>query len=926
MKNYLSQKSFNKISKTGLLENDRKLTIQKFGLSKLKIIKKYYSSNDYTNNPKLAKSVPNLKIGTKKKIKNSLLIELNDYNNNYKKRNNNNISTFTKIKNTDISLNTTNDHIKKINALSEFKKLSECLSKKNVKPKIMQRINKSCASIKPIKQVLNINTMTNSSINKRIKMIKETKINFVNSNYMTTAQNTFKTSKNSNNIDSLFISPPIEQNKKTINKINFNYSTPNLFKAKNQTKKNIQEKSYKNKNTKQRTSINKNKNSYNINNYNNNNKYKPIIKTSNNLKYKKIQLIKPFDVSKDYLKTNVNNFNKKRNTINHILPKFKSPKNNNNNNNNNNNKKPQLSIITQSDIVNKEVNLDEENSKNSKNSDDTKKESRLDLQKYLNDRILKGLNNKNNIYDIISINMHRNCINNQSNKTNNSKINDQDTVNVEEEEDNENYNIINIHKNNENFINKKKNLIFNPEQQKVFNILNLQKEMQNINQTINNNLLNFSDINENVNINYNMLEENNRKEQYDQFYFNINNLQIMNNQIDFQSSQDKNNDQTQTTYDRYNIISKYIKQPIYNISPRFFSTEKPSISKYTLKNNDFIFINDIEKNNKNIPIINIKKILSLKDKSIFRLLSFSYDSYSAVVSSTNLLKKKFNNSLKKIFQNTIKDFQKKYSNFLKISNFSFQHKKFINNHKNNSLFNLIIKCQIITKEVKKSYEIGCNYISNGKSYDNLWKFDVHKKKDIKLWICTELSKINNSYKKFSYTSQVSSFSYQDELELEFNIFSKGNSIDPETIEWTSPTVSEAGTGIFKNSNFISAVKFDQLRACEVETQVLFWKNVIQEDDKRFVDDVLKIFEKFFEVRDIYYYVSKFHFFKFEMIANKIGALKQNKYLSFDINIIEYESNIKNEIQCIYLVNNNYFNKSMDIRLGTLITFYIIDMI
>ena len=63
-----------------------------------------------------------------------------------------------------------------------------------------------------------------------------------------------------------------------------------------------------------------------------------------------------------------------------------------------------------------------------------------------------------------------------------------------------------------------------------------------------------------------------------------------------------------------------------------------------------------------------------------------------------------------------------------------------------------------------------------------------------------------------------------------------------------------------------------------------------------------------------------------MIANKIGILKQNKYLSFDINIIDYESNIKNEIQCIYLVNNNFFNKSMDIRIGTVITFYIIDMI
>ncbi len=933
MKNYLSQKSYNKISKTGLIENDRKLTIQKFGLSKLNIIKKYYSSNDYTNNPKLTKSVPNLKIGTKKKIKNSLLMELDD---NYKKKHKNIICT--KIKNTDISLNSTNEHIKhikKINALYEFKKLSECISKKNLKQKNIKRINKSCASIKPIKPVLNINTMTNSSLNKKIKIIKETKINFVNSNIMTTAQNTFKTSKNSNNIDSLFISPPVEQNKKTKNKISINYSTPNLFKAidKSKQKSKEKEKSYKTKNnSKERNSIN-NISSTNIN-MNNNYKYKPIIKTSNNLKHKKIKLIKPFDVSKDNtLKTNVNNFNKKRNSINHLKPKLAKTNNNSNSNSKkNNNKKQQLSIITQSDIINKEVNYDGENSKNSKNSqksnnsknsDDTKKESKLDLQKCFNEKILKSLKNKNNIYDIISINMQKN--NHHSNKSNYYNINDQDTVNIEEEEnDNE---IMDIHKNNESFINKKKNLVFNNnDQQKVFNILNLQKEMQNINHNINNNLINFSDINENVNINYNMLEENNKNENNEKFYFNINNLQIIHNQGDIQSSQDKNNDQTQTTFERYNIISKYIKQPIYNISPRFFSTEKPSIAKYAIKNNDFIFIHDIEKNNKNIPIIDIKKILSLKDESIFRLLTFSYDSYTEIISSTNLLKKKFNNSLKKMFHNTIQDFQKKYENFLKILNYSFKHKQFMNKYKNNSLFNLIIKCQIVTKEVKKSYDISCNYVSNGKNYDNLWKIDIHKKKDIKLWICTELSKINNSYKKFSYTSQVSSFSYKDEFELEFNIFSKGNNIDPKTIEWIKPNISDASIDFFKNTNFISSVKYDQLRDCEVETQILFWKNIIQEDDKKFVADVLEIFEKFFKIKDIQYYVSKFHFFKFEMIANKIGILKQNKYLSFDINIIDYESNIKNEIQCIYLVNNNYFNKSMDIRIGTVITFYIIDMI
>ena len=62
-----------------------------------------------------------------------------------------------------------------------------------------------------------------------------------------------------------------------------------------------------------------------------------------------------------------------------------------------------------------------------------------------------------------------------------------------------------------------------------------------------------------------------------------------------------------------------------------------------------------------------------------------------------------------------------------------------------------------------------------------------------------------------------------------------------------------------------------------------------------------------------------------MIANKIGILKQNRFLSFDINIIDYNESIKNEIQCIYLMNSNFNNKPMEIRINTCVTFYIIDM-
>jgi hypothetical protein len=369
---------------------------------------------------------------------------------------------------------------------------------------------------------------------------------------------------------------------------------------------------------------------------------------------------------------------------------------------------------------------------------------------------------------------------------------------------------------------------------------------------------------------------------------------------------------------------KFINHPIYNISPRFLN--EVSLNKdHILPNKSFAFINEIEQENKKFPVINIKKVLNLNEKCIYNLLRFTYDNYSSIISVHKLIKNKINISLKKIFQNIFDNFKSKYSNFLKAIDFSFNQQKIPIKNRESQILNMEIKCQIITKEVKKSYEIGCNYISYNKKYDYIWKFDVQNKKDIKLWLCTELDKINNSYKKFTYTSQVASFSYQDEIILQLNIFSKGNIIEPDSIEWTDPIESYAITGVYENSEFISSIPFDQLRACEVETQILFWKKKLPNDDGGIINDFKNIFEKFFKIKEIYFDKSKFYFFKFVMEAKQIGLLKQNQFSSFDINIIDSKSHIKNEIQCIFLMNSNYNNKVMDIRLGTDVTLYIIDM-
>ena len=62
-----------------------------------------------------------------------------------------------------------------------------------------------------------------------------------------------------------------------------------------------------------------------------------------------------------------------------------------------------------------------------------------------------------------------------------------------------------------------------------------------------------------------------------------------------------------------------------------------------------------------------------------------------------------------------------------------------------------------------------------------------------------------------------------------------------------------------------------------------------------------------------------------MKAKNIGCLKQNKFSSFDINIIDYDDHIENEIQCIYLMNSYYYSQKMDIRVGSKIILYIVDM-
>ena len=911
---------FNQISKKGLLENDKKLLLNKFGFKNLHLSQANLNldNNGSTINYSLIEnSLASIKNDNRKPIKACSIINLNINSNNNPKK-------IIQIKNKTNQSNIRNNQNK--------------TCPKNVRTKY----NQSLASLS-----------TNGLIflNEKNEMILYKSKNNISSVNVTdtTAQNSMKT-----NIGLLPNTETIKPIKKRKSKIKNdtktkNCSSPNLFeKASNSINLN-KEKPFKVFN-----------NSSYLSKTNKKINTKKIMNNRNNDKLNKYNV----SLEKKINKTVQNFYTNKKDVKNNIYTLENTDKN-----------------------INKTNEKEIKNNSEYNNSDNTKKESIKELHKIFDEKIMQNIDKKNNkINNIIANNLEINQNNKNNSRNNNNQqninINEQITINIENnmesfhQESNKqielnNKNILIPHTDTHSELEKVNKDISKKNSSQIKN----NNENQKSNSNKDNNIQNYSNyesileekeekvainnIRENGENNFKIFNENydkdNEKENdanqyinendndnkskdsssiktHENLYKHLNDLDenddiLKQDEQEHQPDIDDQSERTQTTLDKNYILSKFIKQPIYDISSRFLNEETIN-TKNILPTKKFLFIDDIENKIKDMPVINLKKMLNLNNECLFNLISYSYDNYSNIISIHNLVKKKVEKSLKAKFQHAINDFRHKYGSFLNALDFTFNQKKFnLNNKKNNSLniLNLEIKCEIITQEINKSYEIGCNYISNKKNYDYFWKFDVLSKSDIKIWICTELNKINNVYKKFTYTSQVSSFCYKDIIKFQFNIFSKDNIIDPKSIEWTEPVISIVPGGIYEKSKFISKYSFDQIRACEVETQILFWKNQLPEDDDNIVNKVKRIYGKLFDIQNIRYDVSKFYFFKIEMKAKKIGLLKQNEFSDFDINIVDNQVHLENEIQCIYLMNSYYYTKKMDVRIGTNIILYIVDM-
>lgn len=385
-------------------------------------------------------------------------------------------------------------------------------------------------------------------------------------------------------------------------------------------------------------------------------------------------------------------------------------------------------------------------------------------------------------------------------------------------------------------------------------------------------------------------------------------------------------------YEKINLREKKLQRlfafsPEYDMSYRLINDELNNNKSFST-NSEYKFINQIREENQQIQRINYKSFIRLSDYSLYYLISFIFENYNTLVYKTNkYIYSKINLSMNNIFKRVIEDFSKKYKNILRIEKFSFFQKNFVFHKKSFPLLNLVLKAKIVSNEINKCYEIGYTYMINQKEYNNIWKFDLRKKNSsITTWFSSECEIFNDNLNRFCYSQPISSFSVGDVIEIHINIFSKNGAINPFSIQWSEVKIEEAPKGFYQKSMVKSPYLFDKLRACEVENMIHFWRT-----DKNFLENSIlikefkKIFMRHFIIETIFYDVSKIYLYKIFLRANSVGKITKNKFANFEFEVVQKDQEIQNEIQSIFLLNSNFFADKIQIRQGSNVIFYVIDL-
>lgn len=358
--------------------------------------------------------------------------------------------------------------------------------------------------------------------------------------------------------------------------------------------------------------------------------------------------------------------------------------------------------------------------------------------------------------------------------------------------------------------------------------------------------------------------------------------------------------------------------------------------KYQNCQKEYKFIRDIKKTNFNIEKINLERILDMNIESFFILFSFIFDISDLLCGALPQLRGKIQYLFNKKFSYIIENFQKNYSKYLDIEGFFFSKnqtrvKKIIY-----PTFDLVIQCGIndLSEKVLSkgycdiSYEISYNFrkskVDTKRDYMEIFKFDIRSDKKYPIWFASEFEEFRGLIKRFLYTTPVQVFRWGDKAILRINLFQKDNIII-SNIRWNPIKIEKVEKEFYEKKEMKNEIFFDQIRSCEIENMIRFWKKGNYTKLSKAVKEIIKIFSKNFKIDKIYCDILRFTFYKIKMKAEKIGKIISSNFMNCLFEIVEENASIINECVNIGCVNNlSNLKKVFQVRKGTIIILYIMD--
>ena len=379
-----------------------------------------------------------------------------------------------------------------------------------------------------------------------------------------------------------------------------------------------------------------------------------------------------------------------------------------------------------------------------------------------------------------------------------------------------------------------------------------------------------------------------------------------------------------------------------------FSEEKADVSALGLLDDEhciifenqysipkFKFIQEVVNNNLgfNIPF---EKLNKLNSKIIFNIFCFLYDDYGNIMNSSKKMRKLFLSTITSKFSYLIQSFQKIYKTIFDFDSFKFKLNKYIKNkRKNVCTFYVELKSKIKNNPLLKrnngiSYEIKYSFKMKKQNkqsnlYYQIFKFDIRNDKYYPIWFCSDMDDTNFIKRRLIYSSPVQYFCEGDFIFFKINLIEGNNGIISD-INFQPLKNDTVPRKLYLRGLYRTDINFDKIRDCEVENMVLRWndENNLIKNNEMYLN-VHKVFSKNFEIKEINYDLSKLAFYRIKMLATKIGIFKINRIFNLNIEILSENSQLTNECINIGCVNIYTKSKKIQIRKGTLLILYIIDI-